>query len=45
VFIYNAYVTSGLAESGAVATLLLGLSAAIFLAIRWLAYDGTGGVL
>ncbi|PSQ17581.1 sulfate ABC transporter permease [Halobacteriales archaeon QS_8_69_26] len=45
VFIYNTYVTAGLAESGAVATLLLALSGAIFLAIRWLAYDGTGGVL
>lgn len=45
VYIFNAYTSSGLVESGAVATLLLVLSAAIFLLVRWLAYDESGGVL
>ena len=45
VYIYNTYTSLGLAESGAVATLLVGLSAGVFLLIRWLAYDETGGVL
>ncbi|SDM99502.1 molybdate/tungstate transport system permease protein [Halogranum gelatinilyticum] len=44
VFIYNTYTSQGLPESGAVATLLLGLSAGIFLLVRWLAYDD-GGIL
>jgi molybdate/tungstate transport system permease protein len=44
VFIFNTYTSQGLVESGAVATILLGVSAAIFLLIRWVAYDD-GGVL
>lgn len=44
VFIYNTYTSQGLPESGAVATLLLGLSAGIFLVVRSLAYDD-GSVL
>lgn len=44
VFVYNTYLQGGLDESGAVALLLLAVSAAIFLGIRWLAYDdGTAG--
>jgi molybdate/tungstate transport system permease protein len=42
VFIYNTYLSAGLEESGAVATLLLGLSAAIFLLVRTVAYDERG---
>ena len=42
VFIYREFITGGLGESGAVATLLLGLSIAIFLVIRSLAYDDGG---
>ncbi|MFC4550195.1 MULTISPECIES: ABC transporter permease [Halorussus] len=42
VFIYNTYLSSGLEESGAVATLLLALSAAIFVVVRTLAYDDGG---
>ncbi|MFB6166612.1 MAG: ABC transporter permease [Haloarculaceae archaeon] len=40
VFIFNTYVTYSLQRSGAVAAILLVLSAAIFLLVRWLAYDG-----
>ncbi|MFB6155725.1 MAG: ABC transporter permease [Haloferacaceae archaeon] len=43
VFIFNTYTSQGLAESGAVATILLGLSALIFLLVRWVAYDDVGG--
>lgn len=42
VFIYNTYLSSGLEESGAVATLLLVLSAIIFLLVRTVAYDDGG---
>jgi molybdate/tungstate transport system permease protein len=42
VFIYNTYLSAGLEESGAVATLLLALSAAIFLLVRTVAYDDGG---
>ncbi|PSP56049.1 sulfate ABC transporter permease [Halobacteriales archaeon QS_1_67_19] len=42
VFIYNAYLSSGLDESGAVATLLLALSALIFLLVRTVAYEDGG---
>jgi molybdate/tungstate transport system permease protein len=42
VFIYNTYLSAGLEESGAVATLLLALSAAIFLLVRTIAYDDGG---
>lgn len=45
VYIFNTFTSAGLAESGAVATLLVALSAGIFLLVRWLAYDETGGVL
>ena len=39
VFIYNAYLSAGLERSGAIATLLLALSAVIFLLVRTLAYE------
>ncbi len=39
VFVFNAYRSEGLAESGAVALLLLGLAAILFVVVRWL----TGG--
>lgn len=42
VFIYNTYLSAGLEQSGAVATLLLALSAAIFLLVRTIAYDDGG---
>ncbi|WP_440007164.1 ABC transporter permease [Halomicrococcus sp. SG-WS-1] len=42
VFIFREYTTGGLDESGAVATLLLALSVAIFLVVRSLAYDDGG---
>jgi len=42
VFVYNTYLQSGLAESGAVAALLLAVSAGIFLLVRWLTIDATG---
>ncbi|WP_321112008.1 ABC transporter permease [Halorussus salinisoli] len=42
VFIYNTYLSAGLDESGAVATLLLALSAVIFLLVRTVAYDDGG---
>lgn len=48
VFIRKAYLTGGLAESGAVTFLLLVLSTLVFLLIRWLAYGnttGTGGIV
>ncbi|MFB6070131.1 MAG: ABC transporter permease [Halanaeroarchaeum sp.] len=47
VYIYNTFLSNGLAESGAVAVLLLTLCTAIFLAVRWIAYDATsshGGI-
>jgi molybdate/tungstate transport system permease protein len=45
VYIYNTYVSQGLPESAAVATLLLAVSALLFLLVRWVAYEGRGGVL
>jgi molybdate/tungstate transport system permease protein len=42
VFIYNTYLSAGLERSGAVATLLLALSAVIFLLVRTIAYDDGG---
>jgi len=39
VFVYNTYLQGGLDESGAVAILLLALSAGIFLVVRWLTND------
>ncbi|MFB6126018.1 MAG: ABC transporter permease [Halolamina sp.] len=46
VFVYNTYLQGGLADSGAVAFLLLTVSAAIFLVVRSLTADGsvTGGL-
>jgi molybdate/tungstate transport system permease protein len=45
VFVYNTYLQGGLAESGAVAFLLLGVSALVFLLVRYLTDDaGLGGV-
>ncbi|WP_435184340.1 ABC transporter permease [Halobellus sp. EA9] len=47
IFIRKAYLTGGLESSGAVTFLLLLLSVAVFLLIRWLAYDTattTGGM-
>ncbi|QIO21917.1 ABC transporter permease [Haloarcula sp. JP-L23] len=41
VFVYNTYLQGGLDESGAVAFLLLGVSALIFLVVRYLTDDGT----
>ena len=43
VFVYNTYLQGGLEESGAVAFLLLAVSAAIFLLVRYLIDDGTAG--
>jgi molybdate/tungstate transport system permease protein len=47
VFVYNTYLQGGLAESGAVAFILLGVSALIFLLVRYLTSDSatTGGVV
>jgi molybdate/tungstate transport system permease protein len=47
VFVYNTYLQGGLGESGAVAFLLLAVSAVIFLVVRYLTDDGsvTGGVV
>ncbi|WP_423750577.1 ABC transporter permease [Salinirarus marinus] len=47
VFVYNTYLQGGLAESGAVAFLLLAVSGIIFLIIRYLTGDSTttGGVV
>ncbi|WP_251343397.1 ABC transporter permease [Haloplanus halophilus] len=47
VFVYNTYLTGGLEQSGAVAFILLGVSAVIFLVIRYLTSDSsaTGGVV
>ncbi|NEU55511.1 ABC transporter permease [Halorussus sp. MSC15.2] len=42
VFIYNTYLSAGLDRSGAVATLLLALSAVVFLLVRTVAYDDGG---
>jgi molybdate/tungstate transport system permease protein len=44
VFIFNTYISGSLEESGAVSAVLLGLSALIFLLVRYVAYD-EGGVL
>lgn len=43
VFVYNTYLQGGLEESGAVAFLLLAVSAVIFLLVRYLTNDGTAG--
>lgn len=40
VFVYNTYLQGGLGESGAVAFLLLGVSAFIFLVVRYLTDEG-----
>jgi molybdate/tungstate transport system permease protein len=47
VFVYNTYLSGGLAESGAVAALLLAVSAGIFLLVRWVTSDATdlGGLV
>ncbi|WP_251330715.1 ABC transporter permease [Haloplanus pelagicus] len=47
VFVYNTYLQGGLAESGAVAFILLGVSALIFLLVRYLTSDSTtsGGIV
>lgn len=45
VFVYQTYTSRGLAESGAVASVLLAVSAAVFLLVRWLTDDGTPGVV
>ena len=47
VFVYNTYLQGGLEESGAVAFLLLSVSAVIFLIVRYLTADTTttGGVV
>ncbi|MFB6081127.1 MAG: ABC transporter permease [Haloferacaceae archaeon] len=44
VFVYNTYLQGGLDESGAVAFLVLGVSAAVFLLVRSLTDDVTGEV-
>ena len=46
VFVYNTYLQGGLDESGAVAALLLAVSAGIFLLVRWVTNDtpGSGGM-
>jgi molybdate/tungstate transport system permease protein len=46
VFVYNTYLQGGLDESGAVAALLLAVSAGIFLLVRWVTSDtpGAGGM-
>jgi len=46
VFVYNTYLQDGLAESGAVAFLLLAVSAVIFLVVRYVTDEGgvTGGM-
>lgn len=43
VFVYNTYLQGGLEESGAVAFLLLGVSAVIFLLVRYLTDEGIPG--
>ncbi|MFB6244378.1 MAG: ABC transporter permease [Halobaculum sp.] len=43
VFVYNTYLQGGLEESGAVAFLLLAVSAVIFLIVRYLTDDDTRG--
>lgn len=45
VYIFNTYTSQGLAEAGAVAFLLLGMTLVVFLAVRQLAYDHGGGVV
>ncbi|MFB6113285.1 MAG: ABC transporter permease [Halodesulfurarchaeum sp.] len=48
VYIYNAFLSQGLAESGAIAFLLLVVCATIFVLVRWLAYDSAdvhGGIV
>jgi len=47
VFIFKTYNAGSIEQSGAVSIILLALSAAIFVLVRWLAYDNesTGGVL
>jgi molybdate/tungstate transport system permease protein len=47
VFVYNTYLQGGLEESGAVAFLLLAVSALLFLVVRYLTDDGSpaGGVV
>lgn len=44
VYIFQTYRTAGLDDAGAVAVVLLALSAGLFLLVRWLAYD-EGGML
>ncbi|GGO00590.1 MULTISPECIES: ABC transporter permease [Haloarcula] len=44
VFVYSTYLQGGLAESGAVAFILLGVSALIFLVVRYLTNDTSGGI-
>jgi len=43
VFVYNTYLQGGLQESGAVAFLLLAVSAVVFLIVRYLTNDDTTG--
>jgi molybdate/tungstate transport system permease protein len=43
VFVYNTYLQGGLEESGAVAFLLLAVSAVIFLIVRYITDEGTTG--
>ncbi|MFB6301679.1 MAG: ABC transporter permease [Haloferacaceae archaeon] len=43
VFVYNTYLQGGLEESGAVAFLLLAVSAVLFLVVRYLTDDGSAG--
>jgi molybdate/tungstate transport system permease protein len=43
VFVYNTYLQGGLDESGAVAFLLLAVSAFLFLLVRWATNDDVGG--
>ena len=43
VFVYNTYLQGGLDESGAVAFILLSVSALIFLVVRYLTDDGAAG--
>lgn len=42
VFVFNTYTSAGLAEAGAVSFILLVMSAAVFLLVRSVAYDGWG---
>jgi molybdate/tungstate transport system permease protein len=45
VFVYNTYLQGGLQDSGAVAFLLLAVSAVIFLIVRYLTDDGVTGAM